>query len=154
MAEIQFDASTPLEDIYAINKKVNLILRDDGEIAVLLLVKEFDFKRKLMQEHFNENYVESDKYPKAYFTGKIKSFSLDGLTAEPKSFVLSGELTLHGVTRPVETDVSISREEDTLNLRTVFITKTEDHEIKVPKILFMKVGKEVQVSVSAQLDKT
>ncbi|WP_165200584.1 YceI family protein [Muriicola soli] len=154
MGEIQFDASTPLEDIYAINEKVNLILRDDGEIAVLLLVKEFDFKRKLMQEHFNENYVESDKYPKAYFTGKIDSFSLDKLTAESHSFILRGELTLHGVTRPVVTEVSISREEDTLNLRTEFIAKTEDYKIKVPKILFMKVGKEVQVSVSAQLNQT
>ncbi|NNC62370.1 MAG: YceI family protein, partial [Eudoraea sp.] len=61
--EIQFDASTPLEDIYAINSKVNFALTAEGEIAVLLLVKEFDFKRKLMQEHFNENYIESDKYP-------------------------------------------------------------------------------------------
>ena len=151
--EIIFDASTPLEDIYAVNKKVNAIVKDDGEIAVLLLVKEFDFKRKLMQEHFNENYVESDKYPKAYFVGNIESFALDSISEGPRSFELRGDLTLHGVTQAIETELSVELNGDSIELRTEFVVRTEDHKIKVPRILFKKVGEEVEVTFNARLDK-
>lgn len=152
--EIQFDASTPLEDIYAINSKVNFALTVEGEIAVLLLVKEFDFKRKLMQEHFNENYIESDKYPKAYLTGHLDDFNPEDISEEPRTFALSGDLTLHGVTRPVDTELTINREGSFLVLQTEFVIKTEDHKIKVPRILFKKVAKEVRVRVLARLIET
>lgn len=150
-AEIVFDASTPLEDIHAVNQKVNAILKTNGEFAALLLVKEFDFKRKLMQEHFNENYIESDKYPKAYFTGSIADFNPGQLSEESKKYSIKGALTIHGVTNSIETEVELKMNESNISMATEFIVKTEDFKIKVPKILFKKVAKEVNVRVSAQL---
>ncbi|MEY8020987.1 YceI family protein [Muriicola sp. SD30] len=152
--EIQFDASTPMEDIYAVNRKVNFALTAEGEIAVLLLVKEFDFKRKLMQEHFNENYIESDKYPKAYLTGNLVNFNPEDISEEPITYALNGDLTLHGVTRPIDTELIINREGSFLVLQTEFTIKTEDHKIKVPRILFKKVAKEVRVRVLSRLMET
>jgi len=150
-AEIVFDASTPLEDIHAVNQKVNAILKTNGEFAALLLVKEFDFKRKLMQEHFNENYIESDKFPKAYFKGIIKDLNLEQLSEKGKIFKVIGSLTIHGVTNSIETELELKMNESNISMATEFIVKTEDFKIKVPKILFKKVAKEVNVRVSAQL---
>ncbi len=151
---ITFDASTPLEDIHAVNKKVNTVIKDNGEIASLLLVREFEFRKKLMQEHFNENYIESHKYPKAYFVGKIASFDPDEITEEPVSFELSGDLTLHGVTRPIMAELNIRREGESLSMETTFMVRTEDFKIKVPRLLFKKIAEEIQVEVSASLNKT
>jgi hypothetical protein len=152
--QIQFDASTPLEDIFAVNDQVNAAVKDNGEIAVLLLVEEFEFKRKLMQEHFNENYIESEKYPKAYFAGIVASFDTDSLSGEPRIFELNGDLTLHGVTRPITTELHISREGESISIRTEFTIRTEDYGIRVPRLLFKKIAEEIQVQVTASLDKT
>ncbi|WP_372973442.1 YceI family protein [Muriicola sp.] len=153
-AEIIFDASTPLEDIYAVNEKVNMVLSDSGDMASLLLVKEFNFKKKLMQEHFNENYIESDKYPKAYFAGKIASFNPEQITEDPRPFELSGDLTMHGVTRPITTTVTLNRDGDSIVVETAFVVRTEDHKIKVPRLLFKKIAQEIQVQVTARLNRS
>jgi hypothetical protein len=148
---IQFDASTPLEDISAVNKKVNFILKSDGEFASLLLVKEFNFKRELMEEHFNENYMESDRYPKAHFVGKISDFSLNQLSHIERTFNLSGTLTMHGVSRTFNTDVNLKKIDDMLFLESSFIVRPEEYKIKVPRILFKKIAEEVQVVIMTEL---
>ncbi|GGD58994.1 YceI family protein [Muriicola marianensis] len=153
-AKIIFDASTPLEDIYAVNEKVNMVLSENGELASLLLVREFNFKKKLMQEHFNENYIESDKYPKAFFVGKMESFDRELITEEPQPFELSGDLTLHGVTRPITTTVHLNRDGDSIVVETAFVVRTEDHKIKVPRLLFKKIAEEIQVQVTARLNRS
>ena len=146
---VQFDASTPLEDIHAVNNAVNAILDSgSGEMAVLLLNKEFRFKRRLMQEHFNENYMESDRFPKSVFKGKINNFSFADLpeTKIGSNYRLEGEITIHGVTRPLNTDISLWRDEGTIAMEIDFTVMTEDHGINVPRLLFKKVAKEVAVS--------
>lgn len=148
---IQFDASTPLEDIFAVNKKVNIILKSNGEFASLLLVKEFNFKRELMEEHFNENYMESDRYPKAHFVGKISDFSLNQLSHIERTFNLSGTLTMHGISRTINTDVNLKKIADSLFLESSFIVRPEDYKIKLPKILFKKIAEEVQVVIMTEL---
>lgn len=152
--KITFDASTPLEDIYAVNEKVNAAMKDNGEIAVLLLVEEFEFKRKLMQEHFNENYIESEKYPKAYFTGNISDYSPESLSGEPRIFEVTGDLTLHGVTRPVTAELTVRRDGEAIAIGTEFLVRTEDYKIRVPRLLFKKIAEEIRVQVSATLDKS
>ena len=79
---INFEASVPaFEEIKAKNENVTCILNTKtGEIASLALIKGFRFKIALMEEHFNENYMESDKYPKATFKGTIINFELSKLT--------------------------------------------------------------------------
>ena len=153
-AKIIFDASTPLEDIFAVNEKVNAALKDNGEIAVLLLVEEFEFKRKLMQEHFNENYIESEKYPKAYFAGNISDYSPESLSGEPRIFEVTGDLTMHGVTRPVTAELTVRRDGEAIAIGTEFLVRTEDYKIRVPRLLFKKIAEEIRVKVSATLDKS
>ena len=147
---ISFDASSPLEDIVAVNEKVNAIIDiQSGEIAVVLLIKDFKFRKKLMQEHFNENYMESERYPKAIFSGTISGWSLDNLHNEGKDFRLSGELTMHGVTRPLEDSIQLKRKGKDIICSIDFIVRTEDHKIKVPRLLFKKIAQ--QVNVQAEL---
>ncbi|MBT8236005.1 MAG: YceI family protein [Bacteroidia bacterium] len=149
---ISFDASSPLEDIVAKNDKVNGILdAQTGEIAVVLLIKDFQFRKKLMQEHFNENYMESERYPKAIFSGTISGWSLDNLDNEGKDFRLSGELTMHGVSQPLEETIQLKRNGRDILCTMAFIVRTEDHKIKVPRVLFKKVAKEVNVRVELEL---
>lgn len=150
-AVIRLDASTPLEDIKAVNENVNTILKTNGDIASLLLMKEFDFERELMEEHFNENYVESDKYPKAYFIGKIQDFSIDTLTDSNKQFLLQGSLSIHGVTNAFETLVELRTTEDNIEIETSFIIRPEDYKVKVPRLLFKKIAQEITVTFSANL---
>ncbi len=144
---LQIDASTPFEDIRAQNEQVNAVLNPHtGEIAVLLLNKELAFRNRLMEEHFNENYMESDKFPKSVFTGNLRDFSMDKLGPESEKFNLIGELNIHGVSRRLDTWVGITRKAEGIELSFSFTVKTEDHKIKVPKLLFKKIAQEVNVT--------
>ena len=152
--EINFNASTPLEDIDATNKEVNAILElESGKFATVMLIKDFQFRRKLMQEHFNENYMESDQYPKAIFTGIIDNFNSEGSSSEEQKKPISGEITIHGVKRPLNTTASIKMGKQTIEIRSDFIIKPEDHNIEVPSIVFKKIAREVKVHVELILRK-
>ena len=145
---IRFNASTPLEDIEAINNKVNAILKEDtGDFAVVLLVKDFQFRRKLMQEHFNENYMESDTYPKAYFKGTIKNLSSVGISASSRQMEIEGELTIHGVTHKVVSTAELKRDKGCIYLGMVFDVRPESYNVKVTKILFKKIAENVAVTL-------
>ena len=95
---ISFFSSTPLEDIKAINKQVSCVLdKSTGEFAFQLPIKGFTFKNALMQEHFNESYLESDIYPKSVFKGKIIDWNAVQLSENPTEVFIEGELTIHGI---------------------------------------------------------
>ncbi len=152
MGQVNINASTPLEDIDALNTTANAILDPaTGNFAVVLLVKEFEFDRKLMQEHFNENYMESDKYPKAIFSGTLQDFEPDFMDNLPADYDLNGKLTIHGITRPLKTIVRLSRKENLLILESEFMVASEDHGIEVPRLVFKKIAREVQVRASLEL---
>ncbi|MCW5517068.1 YceI family protein [Muriicola sp. Z0-33] len=145
---ITFNASTPLEDIYAVNNEVNAILQlENGQFAAVLLMKDFRFKRALMQEHFNENYVESERYPKAYFTGRIIDFNIEEVPYSEKEFTIEGKLTIHGLTRSLTTKNTLKKHTDGIEMKSVFMIKPEEFNIKVPKLLFKKIAQEVLVEV-------
>ncbi|MBC2839447.1 YceI family protein [Robiginitalea sp. SC105] len=152
--EVRINASTPLEDIDATNHQVNAILSpaDEG-FAVVMLVSEFQFRRKLMQEHFNENYMESHRYPKATFSGRIQGIS--GLDpGETRHLPVSGTLTIHGIPREVETEAEVTRQGDRWLVGANFTVRTEDHGIDIPTIVFKKIAEEVQVYVDLALEAT
>ncbi len=152
--EVNFNASTPLEDIKATNKEVNAILKtENGNFATVLLMQDFDFRRKLMQEHFNENYVESERYPKGYLSGTIQNFNLEELNAEPKKYLLKGKLSMHGVTRDFSSEVSLSKRSGAIRLESEFIVQPESYKIEIPTLLFKKIAQEVMVSVDFKLQK-
>jgi len=144
---ITFESSVPsFEEVKATNTKVTAILKDDGTIAALALIKAFQFKIALMEEHFNENYMESNKFPKATFSGKIADFSMDQLSATNKAFRIKGTLTIRGVSKHLEIASQIKKLEDAISITSSFTTIPEDFGIKIPNIVRNKIAKKVDVS--------
>jgi hypothetical protein len=152
---LKFEASVEsFEEVAAENKNTSAILESaTGEIAVLTLMKGFRFKVALMEEHFNENYVESDKFPKATFKGKIEDFNVSKLSSTPKTVKISGDLTLHGKTKKVTTNAQILKSADKITLNGNFEVKPEDFDIEIPKLVSKKVSDKVKVSFSLLLTK-
>jgi hypothetical protein len=152
---IDFEASVPsFEEVVAKNDAVTSILNlETGEIASLALIKGFRFKVALMEEHFNENYAESDKFPKATFSGKITDFSFENLTNAPQKFDLIGTLTFHGKSVEINPEMTISLDDDIVNISTVFIVKPEKFDIKIPKLIRKKVAETVKVTINYALIK-
>lgn len=152
---VKFEASVPsFEEVAGTNKSASAVLDSEkGNLAVLTLVKGFRFKVALMEEHFNENYIESDKYPKSTFSGAIEGFDLSKLTDAPKTFSLSGNLTLHGVTKKISAPVKISKSGNSILLSGSFKVKPEDFSISVPGAVSKKVAKTVSIDFSFSLTK-
>ncbi len=147
---IKFEASVPLfEEVKANNNTVTSILDvKTGDIAVLALVKGFRFKVALMEEHFNENYAKSRKFPKATFTGEIHNFSIDSLTDIPKLFHSTGELTFHGKKIRIEPQLLIASFENKIQLSSTLILNPEDFNINIPKLIRKKVAETVEVTIN------
>ena len=144
---INFEASVPsFEEIKAINENVSAILNvDNGEFASLALVKGFRFKVALMEEHFNENYIESSQFPKAVFKGKLQNFVFSEITETVSEYILKGTITIHGVTQPFETSVKIKKIDEAIMLQTEFELEPEKFNIRIPKIVSNKIATEVFV---------
>jgi hypothetical protein len=147
---ISFFSDTPMEKIEANNKKVSSIY-DIGtnEIVFVALVKSFEFEKALMQEHFNENYMESTKFPKATFKGKVEGLTAADLRKPGKHEVtVTGDLTMHGVTKPVSVkgvfDVAATGQ---VSASCDFIVKPEDYDIEIPGVVRDNIAKEIQVKV-------
>jgi hypothetical protein len=149
---IGFYSKTPLEDIRAENNQVYSILdAASHKIAFAVLLKGFIFTKELMQTHFNENYVESDKYPKATFSGTCSGdmdFTKDGTY----QVVIKGDLTLHGVTKPIETTAQLDVKNNHIKGSSAFKLKPEDFNITIPAIVREKIASEMNVKV--QIDWT
>lgn len=144
---VGFYSKMPLEDIRAENNQVFAAI-DHGKktIAFTLLQRGFNFTKQLMQDHFNENYVESDKYPKATFSG---SFSGDVPLDKEGVYkvTVKGNLTLHNVTRPLETPATIEVKGGRLLGKAEFKLKPEDFNITIPSLVRDKIAQEMRVDV-------
>lgn len=150
---ISFEASeATFEPVKAKNSSVTAIMNiHTGEIASLALIKEFRFRNALMQEHFNENYIESDSYPKATFKGKVADFNYEELTENEKEYDVSGVLNLHGVDKNIISKLFISKQDAVISLRGNFNTEPKDFNIKIPKIVRNKIAKKVKVRFDFKL---
>lgn len=149
---LTFEASMPaFEEVKATNENVTAILNSaDGSFASLALVKGFRFKNALMEEHFNESYIESSRFPKAIFRGNIANFDGQNLN---KSYTLTGTLELHGKTNPVAVEISIIKDGNDFNCSGEFTVSATDYEIDIPKIVRNKVSDEVHIKFDFQLIK-
>lgn len=145
-----FFSEAPLEDIEATNEKaVGAIDLKKGTVAVSMLIKNFHFEKSLMEEHFNENYLESEKYPKASFKGKIVNFeSIDFSKTGTVTAKADGELEIHGVSRTITSEVTFEILENAIKANTVFKVALEDHKIKIPKLVIKNIAEVVDVDVS------
>ncbi len=152
---ITFEATVAsFEEIKSENNCVTAILNTETqELAVLALMKAFRFKVALMEEHFNENYVESDLYPKATFKGKLNAFNLSALSETPKKFELTGILNMHNKDKEIKSVALVSLKNNVILLTTEFKVKPEDFDIKIPSIVQEKIAKEIKVNVTLNLQK-
>jgi len=152
---VTFEASVPsFEEVKGKNENTTAILNtENGEFAALVLVKGFRFKNALMEEHFNENYAESDDFPKATFKGTIKDFNFKALTTSNTIVVFNGSLTFHGETKILKNmplNISISKE-NILSVSGDFIADVSDFAIEIPKIVSNKLSKNVIVNYQFKL---
>ncbi len=146
-----FHSSTPAEDIDAVNKKTQAILNvTTGEMAVLMNMRDFDFPNELMEEHFNENYMESAKYPKAIFKGKLDQ-AVDVTKNGSYELTATGTFTVHGVSQPRTLKGTITVKDGSLLLNSEFEVALVDHKIEVPKIVFVKIAQVIRVKCSYML---
>ncbi len=146
---VSFFSSTALEDIKADNNQVYVVIDvEKKQLAFSSLLKGFIFPKELMQEHFNENYVESDKYPKATFTG---TFSGDVNIHKEGSYVIQvkGQLALHNVVKTVEVPATLEVKGGALIASAQFMVKPEDFQITIPSVVRNKIAKDVTIKVDA-----
>ena len=150
---ITFEASVPsFEEVKATNNSTTLVLNPKtGEIAGLALMKGFRFKVALMEEHFNENYIESDKYPKAVFKGKIDGFDIDNLTTTAKDFTINGKLELHGKSVAIRVIARMSQSAAGIAILSNFSVNASDFDIRIPAVVKNKVSNKINIQLSGIL---
>ncbi|WP_237732372.1 YceI family protein [Flavobacterium sp. UGB4466] len=152
---IKFQATMPTyEEVAAENKSVSAILdQSTGDFAALVLIKGFRFKVALMEEHFNENYMESEKFSKATLKGKLEDFDSSKITNTPKNFTLKGDLTIHGKTKPIAVSIKISKAANGLSTVGSFEVKPEDFDIEIPSLVRKKIADKIKISYNFLLVK-
>ena len=145
-----FFSSAPLEDIEAhTSQAVSVIDISSGEIVASVLMRSFRFRKSLMQEHFNENYVESHKYPKATFRGTITNISELDVKKEGKySLDVQGEITIHGVTQPLRVKAEAVVNNGTLQAKAVFPLRVKDFKIEIPRLVIQNIAEVVEVTLA------
>jgi hypothetical protein len=131
---VTFFSKAPVENIEAVNNEVTSFLDiKKGEVAFVALIKSFKFKKALMEEHFNENYMESNTFPKANFKGTITDLSKVNFSAGGTYPVtVKGDLTIHGITKNIEAPATVTVSGETINASSKFNIKVKDYNIKIP----------------------
>ena len=151
---IHFEASIPLfEEVKASNEKITCILiTKTGQIACWMNITDFKFKRDLMQEHFNENYMESNRFPRAVFKGKIEKFDLKNLNSESNQYQITGKITIRGRTKKIVITGTLKKVGKSIELHTVFRLNTDDFKIDIPFIVRSKISKNVSTQLICVLE--
>jgi len=153
--KLTFEASEELfEPVKATNESVTVILNTEtNEIASLALIKGFRFKNSLMEEHFNENYVESEIYPKSTFKGKLVDFDVSKLTENDSEIIVDGKIKLRGKEKQIRTPLKIKKSGDSILITGSFKVTPADFGIEIPKVVRNKIAKEIIVSLDFKLAK-
>jgi len=152
--KINFYSKAPLEDIEAKNKTVTAVIDSkSGAIQFQVQMKGFEFEKETMQRHFNDTYVESDKYPKAEFKGTITNNSEINYTKDGSyTAKVKGKLTLHGVTKDVATTGTIKVNGGKVDANSTFNILLSDYKISIPAVVKDKVSNNVKIAVSCLLE--
>jgi len=153
---IKFFSETPVEKIEADNNQVNSALDiQTGDFVFKVLIKSFKFEKALMEEHFNENYLESDKYPNSTFQGKVTNLAAINFTKEGTYEVtIEGDLTIHGVTKKIsEKGTFTVKAGDKIQGYSKFNVKPADYAIKIPGAVVKNIAETIEVTVDVELSK-
>lgn len=151
---ISFASDTPLEKIEAVtNSATSVIDLETGKIQWAVLVKTFSFEKALLEEHFNENYMESSKYPKAKFTGTIDNAGSLNLTKDGEYRVnISGELEMHGVAKTVSCVATFVVKGGAISATSSIKSKVADYHIEIPSLVKDKIAKEIDIKIKANYE--
>lgn len=145
-SSVVFFSDGVIEDIKAENIKTTSIFdANRAELAFLVSNKDFQFPNKLMQTHFNEKYMESEKFPKSLFQGKITGFSMS--SSGPQQVKAVGKFSIHGVTKNMEIPGTMENTGGKILMRAKFMLKLKDFNIVIPKIIWENIAEEVEVTV-------
>ena len=145
-SRVGFFSATPLENIEAAtDQATSLFDAATGQVAFAVPVKSFAFAKSLMGEHFNESYLESDRYPKATFAGKVTGFTNQ---PGPQRVTATGDLVLHGVTRTITVAGTMDVREGRIILDAAFPVKLADYRVKVPTVVFYNVAEVIEVKIN------
>ena len=148
--EIKFDATVPgaMDEVIGTNKTVSAIFdKSTTDLVVLGLVKSFKFKSSLMEEHFNENYMESDKLPKASFKGKVLNYN-----GKAGNYDVEGDLTIHGVANKVKAKMAVANEGEKLMISGAFNIKLSDYKIDVPALAKKTLAETAKISFKLPME--
>lgn len=154
---ISFNAEGALDDIEEVKAATKtatcVVDQASGQMEWAVLMKGFQFKNALMQEHFNENYVESDKFPKATFKGQIDNYAnVKWTTDGTYPVAVNGKMTLHGITKDLTAKGVLQIKDGKPTLVSDFSVKLSDYGVKIPSVVGAKVANEVKISVNANLE--
>ena len=142
-SEISFYSYAPVEDIEAINNDARAIVDfETGKMAISIPIEMFIFDKSLMQEHFNEKYLESEKYPNATFSGMISDLNADNI---PTNTSATGKFLLHGVSKEYSIPGTIKKMANGFEFSAEFKVLLKDHKIKVPKLMWQNIAEEIEV---------
>ena len=152
--KIEFSSKARMEDIEAKNKTVAAVLdAKTGAVQFSVLMKGFEFPKALMQEHFNENYIESDKYPKGEFKGSItNNRTIDYTKDGSYPAQVAGKLSIHGVTRDISTTGTVKVSGGRVDISSIFNVLLSDYKIKIPSLVKDKLSNNIRVSVDCRLE--
>lgn len=151
---ISFYSKSSLENIEAHNKKATCIVdKTTGQMEFAVLMKAFEFEKALMEEHFNENYVESDKYPKSTFKGKITNLSAINFAKDGTyDAAVSGDITIHGVTKQVSSKGKFIVSGGKITASSEFNILLSDFNISIPSAVKNNISNDIKITVDLILD--
>lgn len=146
---INFEASIPLfEEVTAINQNTTcVLLPKTGQIICWINIKDFKFKRTLMEEHFNNNYMESNRFPKAIFKGKIENFDLKKINTALAEYQINGKMTIRGRTKKIILSATLKKLDQGIELNAKFPINTDDFNIIIPLMVRSKISKNVNTKI-------
>jgi hypothetical protein len=152
--KISFFSATSMENISAVNKTVVCLLNiKTGDLQFAVLMKGFEFKKALMQEDFNRDYIESSKFPKSEFKGQISNNSTINYAVNGKyNAEVKGKLSLHGVTKDISANGTITVKDGKVSLNSVFTILIADYSITVPRIYMDNISKSIKITVDCNLE--
>jgi polyisoprenoid-binding protein YceI len=142
---VEFYSHSPVEDIKASNTKAAAVCNmDENTVAFSIPIADFQFDKALMKDHFNEKYMETEKFPKSTFAGILSSFK-----KEPgvQQVIASGKLSIHGVERDVVIPGTVEWKGDQLSMKSKFIVVLEDYKIIRPQILWQNIAEQVEITI-------
>jgi len=147
--KVEFSSKTPIENIEAVNNEATSFLNaTTGDLVFAVLIKSFRFQKALMEEHFNENYMESTKFPKADFKGKIANIEAIDLSKDGEYKVtVKGNLTMHGVTKPASADGVVTVKGGKISAKSTFVIKLSDYKIERPSVVANKISETINIQV-------